>query len=118
MTDRKNPGVAFWATVVMVVGLLYVASFGPLCWTNQRTKVGGRAIYVVYYPMLWAATKSKRIDDGLLWYAGLVAPDLVTPVFVSGELNWEDVWQTLVRRKNWHRWNYGPASRLAPTMEP
>jgi len=27
MSDRKKPGVAFWATVAVVVPLLYVASF-------------------------------------------------------------------------------------------
>jgi len=32
MTDRKKPGVAFWATVVLVALVLYVASFGPACW--------------------------------------------------------------------------------------
>ncbi len=32
MTSRKKPGVAFWATVVVVcLPLLYVASFGPVC---------------------------------------------------------------------------------------
>jgi len=32
MTVRKKPGVAFWATVVMVVVLvLYPLSFGPAC---------------------------------------------------------------------------------------
>ena len=30
MTDRKKPGVAFWATVVVVVVLVaYPLSFGP-----------------------------------------------------------------------------------------
>jgi len=29
--DRKQPGVAFWATVVLVVGLIgYQLSIGPL----------------------------------------------------------------------------------------
>jgi hypothetical protein len=40
MTSHKKPGVAFWATVVVVVVLLYVASFGPACWLNERGFVG------------------------------------------------------------------------------
>jgi hypothetical protein len=37
MTDRKKPGVAFWATVVVVgLPLLYVLSFGPVCWITSR----------------------------------------------------------------------------------
>jgi hypothetical protein len=31
--SRRKPGVAFWATVVVVgLPLLYVLSFGPACW--------------------------------------------------------------------------------------
>ena len=36
MTDRKNPGVAFWATVVLVVALAYPLSFGPVARTLCR----------------------------------------------------------------------------------
>ena len=32
MTDRKKPGVAFWATVALVVVLAYPLSFGPCAW--------------------------------------------------------------------------------------
>jgi hypothetical protein len=31
--DRKKPGVAFWATAVVVVVLVaHPLSFGPACW--------------------------------------------------------------------------------------
>src|SRR5262249_20222835 len=37
MADRKKPGVAFWATVVVVVALLgYPLSFGPACWLTAQ----------------------------------------------------------------------------------
>jgi hypothetical protein len=33
----KKPGVAFWATVVVVVVLVaYPLSFGPACWITSR----------------------------------------------------------------------------------
>ena len=33
MTDsRKKPAVAFWATVVVSIALLYAISFGPAMW--------------------------------------------------------------------------------------
>jgi hypothetical protein len=42
MKDRKKPGVAFWATVVVVVVLAYVASFGPANWWSRfRRSCGG-----------------------------------------------------------------------------
>ena len=30
MTDHKKPGLAFWATVVMALALLYIAAIGPV----------------------------------------------------------------------------------------
>ncbi len=36
MTSRKKPGMAFWATVVVAVALLYVLSFGPACWLTAQ----------------------------------------------------------------------------------
>jgi hypothetical protein len=37
MVDHKKPGVAFWATVALVVVLVgYPLSFGPACWATNR----------------------------------------------------------------------------------
>ena len=44
MTDdqKKQPGVAFWATVVVVVVLVaYPLSFGPACWWMSRSVLVG-----------------------------------------------------------------------------
>jgi hypothetical protein len=55
MTDRKKPGVAFWASVVVAV-LIYPLSFGPACWICTRSPMveiwdfPDRA----YQPILWA----------------------------------------------------------------
>ncbi len=35
-SSDKKPGVAFWATVVVVVALAYPLSFGPACWLTAR----------------------------------------------------------------------------------
>ena len=58
-SDRKKLGVAFWATVVLALPVLYVASFWPAMaamnlmleagWINE----GGQVIFgLIYYP-LW-----------------------------------------------------------------
>ncbi len=53
MTDRKKPGVAFWATVGLVVVLVgYVASFGPACRLGNRQQLSVRTIYVAYRPII------------------------------------------------------------------
>jgi hypothetical protein len=55
MTDRKKPGMAFWATVVVVVALLaYLLSFGPACWLSAK-RPGDRtrphSAMMVYLPL-------------------------------------------------------------------
>ena len=50
MTSRKKPGVAFWATVVVVVIVIYAASVGPVYWIGSRipatnTMAGGRVLH-------------------------------------------------------------------------
>ena len=52
MTSRKKPGVAFWATVVLVAAMLYVASFGPACWASPYVQPSGDFVSVVYCPIL------------------------------------------------------------------
>ena len=40
MTSRKQPGVAFWAIVVVVLVLAYLVSFGPACWVSSHLIAG------------------------------------------------------------------------------
>ena len=48
MTSRKKPGVAFWATVIVLVALVgYPLSFGPACWA---------ASWNVGMPLHWMET--------------------------------------------------------------
>jgi len=48
----KKPGVAFWATVVVVVGLAYPISFGPACWITSRLGQGASLLPTIYHPLL------------------------------------------------------------------
>src|ERR1043166_939564 len=72
-SSRNKPGVAFWATVVGVVGLLYLASFGPACWVCART--ANARLPAAYYPLTGAGKRSDRIANGLIWYANLGTPE-------------------------------------------
>ena|SRR5579872_2032831 len=48
-----------WAmTALVVMPVLYVASFGPACWINLRTGGGGRAIGMFYRPIGWLYLRS------------------------------------------------------------
>jgi hypothetical protein len=79
MTDRKKPGVAFWATVGLVVVLLYVASFGPACWAFRRNMTPGTLIFVAkcYRPLVIARRDAPTpIATSLTWWASLLAPPI------------------------------------------
>jgi hypothetical protein len=62
MTSRKKPGVAFWATVTMVVVLAYMALFWPVCWLVGRGVFPYQLAGAIYYPVIWSiADKSSPI---------------------------------------------------------
>jgi hypothetical protein len=76
MTSRKKPGVAFWATVALVVVLIgYPLSFGPACWISSHLNAGTRAVRVIYRPITWGLSDeySGTLDSAIRWYARLCA---------------------------------------------
>jgi hypothetical protein len=78
MTSRKKPGVAFWATVVVVVLLIgYPLSIGPACWITSRLGFGDEFVSTAYQPILRAVktAEGSPLDDALMWYAYLGAPE-------------------------------------------
>jgi hypothetical protein len=82
--DRKKPGVVFWATVgVVVVPLLYVASYGPAAWITVRA--GGRIIglhtfVAMYEPVQLASKFCSPFGNAMDSYAkiGLTAETSLT----------------------------------------
>jgi hypothetical protein len=77
--ERKDPGVAFWATVVVVVALVaYPLSWGPACWIITRIGDPPWALEVywkLYAPILWLDQHSPAwVQDATEWYCGLVPP--------------------------------------------
>ena len=74
MTSRKKPGVAFWATVVVVVVLVaYPLSFGPAMWFTVRSGDSVRyACGVVYAPMFWLDEHAPvPVQATIRWYSDL-----------------------------------------------
>lgn len=57
--DRK-PGWTFWLTVVVLLPLFYVVSFGPACWISSRTNYGSDAIPVIYAPMVKCLSSNRK----------------------------------------------------------
>ena len=81
MTDRKKPGVAFWAIVVVVAVLIaYPLSLGPTCWImHDATKPHEVVAPRLYWPLGWIMSKclaSHRISvlNAVTWYIGMGLP--------------------------------------------
>ena len=75
--DRKKPGVAFWATVVVVVALVaYPLSWGPSCWILWRMGMpswGVESYRRMYGPLLWIYEQSPPwIQHAVQWYCSLL----------------------------------------------
>ncbi|HLJ12101.1 MAG TPA: hypothetical protein VKU82_12980 [Planctomycetaceae bacterium] len=72
---RKKPGVAFWATVVLVGLALYVLGAGPAAWMIENDWPAPAIAEVLmwfYSPLGWLYDNAPepfcRVMD---WYAGL-----------------------------------------------
>jgi len=70
MNDRKKPGVAFWATMVVVcLPIAYLLSFGPVCWISSHAGLGHFTLPRVYRPILEAMSSSRNVAHLFNWYA-------------------------------------------------
>jgi len=71
--------VAFWATVVVVVVLVYFLSFGPACWIVTRAngeRRADRCLTAAYWPILQARHRGPDLlARGLDWYACVGTPN-------------------------------------------
>jgi hypothetical protein len=93
MSEQRNPHL--WpriAALILGLPMFYVVSFGPACWTSDRTNSGTQLISVVFHPIIKLANGSPRVHAIALWYAGLGAGTGSTPSFDGDELSW---WQTV-----------------------
>ena len=109
MTDRKKPGVAFWATVTIVVVAIYIASFGPACWWFASRDPASILIgdphrsprYAprVYWPIGWLAENGPLpIGDAIFWYADTGSEgSIMLPTASSGDRFYDSSIHSLVR---------------------
>ena len=78
MTEpRKKPGVAFWATVVVVLLLAYPVSFGPATWLYDNGGIPASAegaLEDFYEPVIWARdddASPRWLRRSVNWYEAL-----------------------------------------------
>jgi hypothetical protein len=99
MTSRKQPGVAFWATVVVVVAMVaYPLSFGPACWLNERGFLGAAPVSALYSPVL-ATAENGRLPKIIDRYARLGARPDDFPYIINKMITWKSAWDNPQRRR-------------------
>ena len=74
-SDRKKPGVAFWATVAGAAVVLYVLSSGPANLLMYRGILRGRPLTIcgaIYWPLRWLMENGPEpVSNAIRWYAEL-----------------------------------------------
>jgi hypothetical protein len=72
--EHKKPGVAFWATVVACIVVLYLLTFGPACWMTSWGILSHSVTAHTFYPVVWTSAYAPRpIQMAIGWYAELGA---------------------------------------------
>lgn len=86
-SNRKKPGMAFWAIAVVVVALvLYPLSFGPACWWFSNPEPHSRGFAPrIFWPMGWVATNGPEpCRRAIRWYALLAIDGVDLPTDLNG----------------------------------
>jgi hypothetical protein len=78
MTSRKKPGVAFWASVaVVVVFVAYPLSVGPASWACEHGLASEATLEPIYAPIFWLIDDPSRplydtwVGNLIEWYVEL-----------------------------------------------
>src|SRR5262245_17703642 len=72
--ERKKAGVWPWIAALLIgLPVLYVASFGPVCWITSPSG-DGRIVNFAYRPVIWIWDNTDLpVGEFLLWYSKLGA---------------------------------------------
>jgi hypothetical protein len=89
MSDEPKKSVGPWVTVVLVgLPLLYVLSFGPACWIDERLDTRTSWVSVIYRPIIGLANRSSFTADMMARLATFGARPGSTADFTNDELSW------------------------------
>ena len=110
MSDERKP---LWPWIVaLLIGLpvLYVGSFGPVCWLNERGVLKAAAVSAIYSPVL-ATAENCRLPNVIDWYARLGAKPDDFPFVFNKTITWTSAWRNLERRRMRHSYTYTSDTR-------
>jgi hypothetical protein len=68
MSDERKRFGQWIAGLLIVLPVLYVASFGPACWLARAGAAGTLTVAKLYRPLVRAARSDRGIAPVLRWY--------------------------------------------------
>ena len=86
--------------LLVVLPILYVASFGPACWISDRDLLSENVVFRIYSPIvdLCVSAQSLGLRRAMTWYGELMP----TPQPKTGPRRWSTVenmlYATLIKR--------------------
>jgi hypothetical protein len=72
----------FWLVLIVVVPILYIASFGPVCWVTSRSPTPDRwdTADAIYSPILWTWVRGPEFAKvAIREYANLYSARIIMP---------------------------------------
>jgi hypothetical protein len=76
------------ATLVLLPAI-YVSSFGPACWLNEREVLAHRDLEQAYWP-IFALASEERLPQPFAWYARLGARDRTEACIEYCRITWSN----------------------------
>jgi hypothetical protein len=58
MSEERQKAVWPWIAIAVLLAVLYVASFGPACWIDERMEIGTGWVSMTYRPIIRRASRS------------------------------------------------------------
>ena len=99
MDNERKPLWPWIMALLVALPVLYVLSFGPACWLNERGFLGMNAVSSVYSPVL-ATAENGRLPKIIEWYARLGAKPDDSPNVFDKTLVWKSAWPRLQQRRH------------------
>jgi len=74
--NRRERWAKWTLATSILVSILYVLSFGPVCWITSRMNYGATGIPVIYKPICLSLDRlPSPVSRSTQWYAGALAAD-------------------------------------------
>src|SRR5262245_41591386 len=98
MSHERKPLWPWIVALLIVVPVVYVASFGPACWISSQRNSGFVVVNVIYQPLMRAWWRGHPCNNDLLQkFAKFKArPYSFVTRDYSGEYRWAD-WSGLIK---------------------